>query len=357
MAATEEQKSEYLKAIGFEGPLDNSFQTLKKIVEGHIFTFPFETINLHDSSLDDSNDYPDRCTGTHFNPIFRRAVQEKRGGHCVALNILLQTMLSSFGFNVNPILPEVLWEGPKKTKKPIDKPIEDRSKHCAAVVTVGEDKYLVDAAFGSIGLLSPLPLKPGEYQQYSEKFRLTSNQEKFECQVWSNERWESIFRFTQQTALISDYKAINNIESNPLHPKCTFTNLFVCSKPFKIDDTHSGRYRICNSTFITLENEIEVYRTIIRSQDKLQEILKKYFNIDLHGHIIRYPSTEQTKYLQANPVLAHEPEPILDLEPQPMLVNLYSLLGRRKKYQAANSELPVPDVAMDAQRKKATLNC
>ncbi len=269
-------------------------------------------------------------------------------------------MLSSFGFNVNPILPEVLWEGPKRTKKPIEKPIEERSKHCAAIVTVGEDKYLVDAAFGSIGLLSPLPLKPGEYQQYSERFRLTLSQEKFECQVWSNERWESIFGFTQKTALMSEYKAINNIESNPLHPKCTFTTLFVCSKPFKIDDTHNGRYRICNSTFIILENDVEVFRTILRSQEKLQELLKKYFNIDLRGHFIRFQETQQDKYFKASKAelaLLEPPMPAMPIGAPKPVVNLYPLSFRRKRGQAASSELPAPEAAMDNEAKKASLKC
>ncbi len=362
---TEEQKSEYLKYIGFEGPMDNSFETLKKLVECHIFTFPFETINLHDRELDE---LPDRCTGTHFNPIFRRAVQEKRGGHCVALNILLQTMLMAFGFNVNPILPDVLWQSkePKAT----------RSKHCAAIVTIGEDKFLVDAAFGSIGLLSALPLKPGEYQQYSEKFKLVCSKDyEFECQVWDEDEWVSIFGFTQLPASINDYKEINNIESNPLHPKSTFKNLFLCCIPVKIDPTHNRRLRVCNSTFITMENDIEVSRTMIRSQDKLQELLREHFKIDLHGHFIRYQKSEQDKYLLTPPKPDADPElevseallkpafePSLDslfeFEPQPMpVVNLYPLSHRTKTVEGEEPHHPMPDVATADQRKKAALHC
>lgn len=289
---TQQQTKAYLKKIGFTDEIKIDLETLNKIVEGHIFTFPFETISLHDA---DASEYD---TSIEFNDMFKRLVNENRGGHCVVLNLMLQTMLKSFGFNVNPILADTLWK--------CNQPKGERSQHCASIVTIGTDRYLVDAGFGSVGLLSPAPLKEGVYTQFSQSYRIHPSEEyEFECQVLNNKKWESIYGITSKTASLKEYKKINEIQSNPHDAGCSFSTLLLCTKPFKEGDI--SRIRICNEK--TLIYKTDVLESMkITTLPRLKSDMLKYFNIDLKNHAIRFREKALEAYLE-KPL--QQPKPIL----------------------------------------------
>lgn len=284
---THAQQQAYLKKIGFLGNITLTFETLKKMVEGHIFTFPFETINVHDSTLD-----KDRTNNIKldFDAIFKRSVEENRGGHCVVLNWLLQNMLQSFGFEVKPILCDAMWGS--------DAPKGKRSKHCATIVTVDGKAYLVDAGFGSVGLLSPVLLQTGEYKQYSEKFRLVKSKEyAFECQVWDSDSWESLYGIDTTPASLEDYQRVNRIESSPLHPECIFSNTMLCTKPYKIGASQNGRIRILNDYLTVSDSEKVTKRSTFTTAGTLAKHLKHYFGIELPGDEIRFTKEAQEHYV------------------------------------------------------------
>ncbi|HRE30936.1 MAG TPA: arylamine N-acetyltransferase, partial [Candidatus Berkiella sp.] len=150
--ATKVQIKEYLKKIGFEGEPSVTLECLTKIVEGHSFTFPFETLSLHDSHLDHR---PNHRTSLNFKALFRKLIHKDRGGRCVELNTLLQTMLKTLGFKVKPIIGEDLFMSAHL-------PRNKRPQHSAGIVKINNKKFLVDAAFGGIGIIAPIPLKAGE---------------------------------------------------------------------------------------------------------------------------------------------------------------------------------------------------
>ncbi|MBS0286876.1 MAG: arylamine N-acetyltransferase [Proteobacteria bacterium] len=290
------QKEAYLKKIGFSGNVTSTFETLKKIVEGHIFTFPFETIGVHDSTLDNA---PSRNMSLDFDAVFKRCVTENRGGHCVVINWLLQNMLESFGFKVTPILCDTMWG--------TDSPKGERSKHCASIVTVEGNQYLVDAGFGSVGLLSPVLLKAGEYKQFSEKFRIIKSKEyAFECQVWDKDSWESLYGINTAPASFEDYQRVNRIESSPLDPECMFSKTMLCTKPYKIGAAKNGRIRILNDYLTVSDDQSVIKRSTFTTVRTLEKHLSEQFNIQLSGDKIRFTREDQDLYERKN-----QPKPIL----------------------------------------------
>lgn len=329
MTPNDLQVKAYLKKIGFKGTPSVTLACLKKIVEGHAFTFPFETLSLHDSRLDYR---PDRRTSLNFNTLFRKLVYSGRGGRCVELNTLLQSMLKAIGFQVTPILSDDLWMSAHLAK-------EVRPKHSAGIIALNGQLFLIDAAFGGIGIIGPMLLKEGPSQQYSEKFKIKKSEEyTFELQVWRNEEWKSLYGFDIKKAKKKQYKALNKRNANTLNPNSIFKAFFSCTKPFKImshiedvvskdlqpalshrqnsnkqklskDSSHktlnNGRYVICGDKFSISECNALIHREKIESQEKLHEILQKYFNMDLRQHYLRYDETAMLAYQKgiSRPVL------------------------------------------------------
>lgn len=288
MFPTENQKKIYLQHIGFTGEVDNSFETLKKIVEGHCFAFPYETLNLHDSELDAK---PHKRSNLDIDALFKKLIQQKRGGRCVELNIPLQAMLKAFGFEVQAILPEMLFHNTQTPKA-------QRPLHSAAIVTVDNQKYLVDAAFGGLGILSPLPLKHGEYNQFSEKFKLIASDEyAYVLQIVQDNKWVSIYGFDNTPAPENSYEELDLRNRNPSDANSLFRELFVCSKSFKIGEDKNGRYRIRNNTFTTLKEGKVHKEKVIETQDDFHAILKDKFNIDLKKHYIRFSPVDMKMHL------------------------------------------------------------
>lgn len=289
MTPTPDQIADYLQKIGFKGEPSVSLDCLIKMVEGHAFAFPFETLSLHDSVLDHR---PDHRTTLHFNALHRKLVLQGRGGRCVELNTLLQTMLKAVGFSVKPILGEDLFSGSHIPKR-------ERSKHSAGIVTLHDEKFLIDAAFGGLGIIAPIPLKPGEFQHYSEKFKLVKSDEyAFVLQMCRNGQFKDLYGFDHTAAKKSDFNAVNKKNANVLNATSLFKTFFSCTKPFKINHDQNGRHTICNDKFTIRENNITVHRETIQDQERLHQILGDYFNIALSSHYLRYDETAMLAYQQ-----------------------------------------------------------
>lgn len=289
MTPTAVQIKEYLEKIGFEGQPSMTLKCLTKIVEGHSFAFPFETLSLHDSHLDHR---PNHRTSLQFNALFKKLVHNGRGGRCVELNTLLQTMLKALGFEVKPILGEDLLMNAHL-------PREKRPRHSAGIVKVGNEKFLVDAAFGGIGIIAPVPLKQGEYQQYSEKFKLIPSKEyDFELQIFKNGKPQSIYGFSKKAVTKKAFIDLNKRNANVLNTNSLFKIFFACTKPFKIGLKQNGRYNITNGKFSISKNNCTTHREKIETQTRLHELLKEFFNINLSTHYIRFDEVAMLAYQQ-----------------------------------------------------------
>lgn len=312
----------YLEKIGFEGECLPTLENLIKIVEGQIFTVPFETLDLHDSALDK---LPNRGTTFDFDTHFNRIIYENRGGHCAVLNLILLRALESVGFKVKPILPDTLRQ---------IKANEEPSSHCAGIVSLPEGDYLVDAGFGGVGLLSPIPLKEGEYQQYSEKFKVAKGKKyDFEIYIQNNKDWERIYGIKHQPSSYKAFEEVNKIQTDPRNPDCSFRFALLCTKPFKIDATHNGRLRLFNTKFTRYENEIIVKENRADNQAKYHTLLKNHFNINLSPHKLRLTKMTQDAFLDNT----EAPAPIPSFTP---------LYGTRRKQSA---------VKMPATKQRASI--
>jgi arylamine N-acetyltransferase len=213
-------------------------------------------------------------------------------------------------------------------------PVGKRPKHAAAIVTYNGIEYLVDTAFGSLSPLSPIRLQEGEYSQFSEKFRiLRDNNYPFTLQLWHKDEWLSLFGFSKKAATKQDYLRENILQQNPLNPESTFRTFFLCSKPFKINNDQNGYVKIYNNKLIIRRRGKVTYEREITSQSDLHGLIKKYFKIDLKGHIIRFSELD----MSANLIGIH----------QPPVVHQYST-RLQQKYKMLKQELNIPEIVSES---------
>jgi len=123
----------YLKRINYDGPLDVSPETLRRLHLAHLQSVPFENLSIHNSEpivLDDE-------------ALFAKIVARRRGGFCYEANGLFAALLRALGFDVTMLSAEVA-RGGSQFSPPFD--------HMALLVKLAE-RWLAEGQFpeGSMG--------------------------------------------------------------------------------------------------------------------------------------------------------------------------------------------------------------
>lgn len=147
------QLDAYLKRIQYNGSLTPDLATLTAIHRAHLLAIPYENLDIHHS-----------CPITLELPlIYDKLVNHKRGGWCFEMNGLLAWALREVGFNVT-MLSSFVGRGE-------DEPVpEGAGDHLILRVDL-DQPYLADVGFGN-GILEPIPLAEGTYQQGIFTYRL-----------------------------------------------------------------------------------------------------------------------------------------------------------------------------------------
>jgi len=79
----------YLKRIGIDEGLSPTLSSLKRIHKQHLTTVPFENLDMHIY----------KHIETNVSALYRKIVENMRGGICYELNLLLAEMLRNIGFD------------------------------------------------------------------------------------------------------------------------------------------------------------------------------------------------------------------------------------------------------------------
>jgi N-hydroxyarylamine O-acetyltransferase len=246
----------YFKRIAYTGSLEPTFNTLRNIHRQHLLKVPYENLDIHLGRKLELNE----------EAFFQKIVVEKRGGWCYEMNGLLAWALRELGFEVQYLSGAV-----------------NREKHGAnaegthlVLLVHLEQPYLADAGFGD-GILEPLPLQEGDYQQEFMNFRLTTD-----GVDQNRERWifhnhpdggAKYFDFTLAPYQLSDF-------ANQCHTQQTSSNSgFVQSTVCQM---------FINDSIMTLRGAVlktiskdSVTRRVIDSEKEYRSILQNTFGLEL----------------------------------------------------------------------------
>ncbi|WP_274879163.1 arylamine N-acetyltransferase family protein [Vibrio harveyi] len=126
----------YLKKVGISQSLNINTDTLLLLHNAQHRRLPFENFDI---ALG-------RGISVAEQDIINKLIYRERGGYCYELNALLFNVLKTIGFDARPLLGRVHLSGTPSGRT-----------HQFILVTIGEDKWIVDVGFGSNTPRAPLP--------------------------------------------------------------------------------------------------------------------------------------------------------------------------------------------------------
>ena len=241
----------YLRRINYRSDRTPSTETLRKLQVAHLLTVPFENLSIHANEpivLDD-------------DALFRKIVEQRRGGFCYEDNGLFAALLRALGFEVTMLSAEVAKDG-GGFSHPFD--------HMALMVQL-EKRWLVDVGFGD-SFLEPLDIDfAGEQVQGDQRFRIIRDGDYLVVERLYDTEWKPEYRFTLQSYQYSDYEEMCRFHQTS--PESHFTRKRVCSLA-----TPEGRITLSDMKLIvTTKGGRE--ETDVSSDEEYKQILKERFGI------------------------------------------------------------------------------
>ena len=244
----------YLGRISYHGPLTPDAEVLRELHRAHMFTVPFENLDIHIGR-------EIVCDEERF---IHKIVNERRGGFCYELNGAFATLLRSLGFQVTLLSARV----PHADGS--DGPEFD---HLALRVDLDEP-WLADVGFGE-SFLEPLRLQPGlEQPQIGRVYRLNSDGGTLHCELKTESGWKKEYSFTLQRRQLSDFAAMCHYHQTS--PESPFTRKRVCSRA-----TAEGRITLSDGKLIETRNGVRQEREL--SDDEWRAGLRDLFGVILPG--------------------------------------------------------------------------
>ena len=147
-----DELNRYFARIGYTRGRQPTLDTLVAVHRAHLLAIPYENLDIHLG----------RPITLDSDAMFRKLVDEKRGGWCFEMNGVLGRVLETLGFDVRYVSGAVAratrgWRA--------------QGNHLVLIVTL-DRRWIADVGFGD-GFLTPLPLEVGNYRQGFLQYRVT----------------------------------------------------------------------------------------------------------------------------------------------------------------------------------------
>lgn len=214
-------KEEYLKRISFPNKeVAVDFETLKAIHRAQHTAVPFENFDI----------LLGREIRLEPKSLFQKLVGQKRGGYCFELNGLLLMALKEFGFEARPLLGRVHLSGEPSGRS-----------HQTTLVTIGDEKWLVDVGFGAESPLIPIPIVHDQPVSFEDQSYRIINDAQFGYMLQSKQGadWKNLHSFDLNPVLEIDIKFGNHFTSTS--PESFFANARIAALPVE-----NGRLTLYN---------------------------------------------------------------------------------------------------------------
>lgn len=174
---------------------------LEKIFRGHVTHVPYENIDYLNMEK----------TEITFERLYRRMVEQKRGGVCYDLNALLSMALNSIGYEAYPVMADHYRTHMEHTQY----------RHSALLVKDCEgNDWLCDPGDSFSGALKPLRLEEGTVQHPGgEAYRL-EKQEDGSWMLYAEYKgeWLKNYAFFEKPASLEELTYFKNIAMDPEIP-------------------------------------------------------------------------------------------------------------------------------------------
>ncbi len=250
----------YLRRIGYSGPTNPSAETLRNLHRAHLFSVPFENLDIGWRRKIDID--PEKFA--------RKIVDERRGGFCYELNGAFATLLDALGFRTTLLSARV--------------PMADGSAgpefdHLALRVDLDEP-WLADVGFGDL-FLDPLRLEVGlEQERNGQVFRIVEAGDFLTLERRQSDlSWKTEYLFTLKPRQIEEFAGMCHYHQTS--PDSPFTRKRVCSLA-----TAEGRITLSDLKLIITRNGQREER-LLNSEEEWRVVLDRHFGIRPAGPDLR----------------------------------------------------------------------
>lgn len=250
----------YLERINYSGSLVPTAETLRELQVAHLIAVPFENLSIHAGEpivLEDEE-------------LYRKIVENRRGGFCYEANGLFAALLRALGFEVAMLSAQVA-NASGEFGRDFD--------HMTLMVSTADASarpWLVDVGFGD-SFREPLLLdEPGEQLQGSRTYRIVPDGvHRILLQRDEGGEWKAQYRFTLQAYTYPDYADMCRYHQTS--PDSHFTRSRLCSRA-----TREGRLTLSDMRFITTSGSgarQSRQERDLRSEAEHAQVLRDYFGI------------------------------------------------------------------------------
>jgi N-hydroxyarylamine O-acetyltransferase len=209
----------YLRRIGYDGPRVPSPETLRNLHRQHLFTVPFENLDILLAvpiELD-------------IVGLFDKVVRRRRGGFCYELNGLFGALLTAMGFHVHLLSARVRRE---------DGGFGPEFDHMLLKVEL-EEPWLVDVGFGD-SFVDPMPFRAGGADAVNGyRYVVRPVRDEWELVREDEKGAAALYAFRDVAHDLGEYREMCRYHQTS--PESHFTKSWVCSRA-----TPDGRITLAN---------------------------------------------------------------------------------------------------------------
>jgi N-hydroxyarylamine O-acetyltransferase len=249
----------YLCRIDYTGPRAPTVAVLHAIHRRHALAIPFENLD------------PIRGVRIDYAPdaVMRKLVHDRRGGYCFEHGHLLLGMLRALGFEAEPLIARV---------RPLGTTAVTGLTHMLVRVTAEGRTFFADTGYGSLSLLEPLELMPGERQVHAglEPRRLVAEGPLLVQQAELKGAWNDLYAFSPHPPPAMDFEIGNWFTAT--HPDSRFVRNLIAVR-LEPDRRHTLLNREYTLRFAGDRTETRT----VDSPAELRALLTGTFGLNLPG--------------------------------------------------------------------------
>lgn len=245
----------YLQRIGLEKLSEPNLQQLFLLQQQHLLHIPFENLDIHlgkEITLD-------------YKAIFKKVIEDQRGGFCYELNGLFYFFLEKIGYSVKRISARVLGSSGQIGKE---------YDHLAIIVEVEKESWLVDVGFGKFSF-QPLKIELGQVQGDGRQLYKINKYDDAYHGVYTKEEkedWRLGYLFSLEHRAVSEFAEMCHHQQTS--PDTNFTKRRMITKP-----RLNGRVTLTDTKLKITEAGM-ITEQPIHSELDFQKALKKYFQMN-----------------------------------------------------------------------------
>jgi len=243
----------YLRRIEYDGPRQPSAVTLRNLHRQHLFTVPFENLDIP--------------LGTpiklDLERIYGKIVTRRRGGFCYELNGLFGELLRAIGFQVEMLSARVRRE---------DGGFGPEFDHMLLKVQL-EETWLVDVGFGD-SFVDPIVFRAGGADQVNgHRYVVLPVGDEWQLLREDDNGQVPLYAFRNVPYQLSDYQAMCTFHQSS--PESHFTKSWICSRA-----TPEGRITLANMRLI-VSRKSSREEVQLSTPGDLRRCLREFLGVEL----------------------------------------------------------------------------